>query len=72
MKNPDENCIIYRPSDYYLRKQIRTEREIEALRLVALELVTELEMHKAFIRENGFQPPKSAVTVDEAEAKCLS
>lgn len=68
----DETPVSYRPSSFYWRKKIRGESDIEALRVVALQLVSELEVHKAFIREKGFWPPKTAVTDEEAKAKRLS
>jgi hypothetical protein len=71
MSNP-EKPISYRPSSFYWRKKIRGESDIEALRVVALQLVSELEVHKAFIRGKGFWPPKTAVTAEEAKAKKLS
>lgn len=72
MTAPDDKPISYRPSSYYWRKRIRREKDIETLRIVALELVTELEVHKAFIREKGFWPPKTKVTEEEAKEKRLS
>jgi hypothetical protein len=72
MTASDDRTVSYRPSSYYWRKRIRGERDLETLRIVALELVTELEVHKAFIREKGFWPPKTTVTNEEAEAKRLS
>jgi hypothetical protein len=70
--SPQEKPISYRPSSFYWRKKIRKERDLEALRTVALQLVSELEVHKAFIREKGFWPPKTAVTAEEARAKKLN
>jgi len=59
----------YRPSAFYWRKQIRAAESLDELREIGLALVSELEEHKACIRELGYIPPKNRVTDEEADAK---
>lgn len=64
-----DKAVNYKPSAYYWRKQIRETDDVSGLKELALLLCGELEMTKAWIRERGMIPPKSAVTVDEANEK---
>lgn len=60
----------YRPSAFYWRRAIRAAaKDHESLTQMALALVTELEGHKAFIRELGYIPPKDTVHPDEMREK---
>jgi hypothetical protein len=58
----------FRPTGFYWRQAIRTCSP-EALQKIALALVTELEVHKEYIRELGHIPPKMLVHPSEAAEK---
>lgn len=58
----------YRPSAFYWRRAIRNADE-ESAKEIALALVAELEIHKAYIRELGYIPPKATVHPDEMKEK---
>lgn len=62
------NQLPYRPSAFYWRRAIRNADK-NGLRQIALALVSELEIHKAFIREQGWIPPKDKVHPDEMREK---
>lgn len=64
----DERPVYWRPTGFYWRRAIRTADE-EGLRHIATALINELEAHKAFIREQGWIPPKDNVHPDEMRAK---
>ncbi|MFA6288073.1 MAG: hypothetical protein WC661_11875 [Opitutaceae bacterium] len=59
----------FRPSAFYWRRAIRATRSPKELSDMALALVTELEVHKAYIWELGYIPPKSTVHPDEMREK---
>jgi hypothetical protein len=62
------NPLPYRPSAFYWRRAIRTANKA-GLQHIAMALVSELEIHKAFIREQGWIPPKDNVHPDEMREK---
>lgn len=60
----------YRPSAFYWRRAIRAaSKDPASLSQMALALVAELEVHKAYIRELGYIPPKCTVHPDEMQEK---
>lgn len=62
------STLPYRPSAFYWRRAIR-RADLNGVREIAMALVSELEIHKAFIREQGWIPPKDNVHPDEIEEK---
>jgi hypothetical protein len=68
-KEKVEGVASYRPSAWYWRKEIREANDIEELRLLALCLVSELEIHKAEFRKLGIIPPKAHACVSEIREK---
>jgi hypothetical protein len=70
MKDPtEEKAASYKPSAFYWRKEIRAAKDMEALRKLALCLVSELEIHKAEYRKHGIIPPKTHACVSELAVK---
>ena len=70
MSNPtEEKAASYKPSAFYWRKEVRAAKDLEELRKLALCLVSELELHKEAIREQGLMPPKNHVCVSELSQK---
>jgi hypothetical protein len=61
--------ISYQPSAFFARDEIRRARTKREVVEIGLRLVRELEAHKAWIREQGFIPPKFFVTRSERRAK---
>jgi hypothetical protein len=57
----------YKPSAFYLRRRIRQAKTVEELRALGLDIVSEMERLKQWVRDQGMIPPKW--TVDPAEAK---
>lgn len=67
---PDIGEVVsYKPSVYYWRKQIREARTMQDLRDASFNLCNELELLKAWVREQGMIPPKRIVTKEEAFEK---
>jgi hypothetical protein len=63
---------FYRPSAWYWRRDIAAaERRDDAAALATYcrALVTDLEAHKAALREVGLIPPKTRLSPSEAAAK---
>lgn len=61
--------LSYKPSAYNYRQALRgVTSKTEAVE-IGLRLVRELEAHKAWIRAQGFIPPKFYITQSEARAK---
>lgn len=61
--------ISYQPSAFYYRKLIADARSKAEAAEIALHLVLELELHRAWVRDQGLVPPKFFVTQAERDAK---
>jgi len=61
--------LSYRPSAYYWRKSLRESTTRDEAVAVGLTLCTELELLKAWVREQGLIPPRFNATAAEAEDK---
>jgi hypothetical protein len=59
----------YQPTAFYYREALRAAKTRAAALEVGLELVLELERHKAWIRDQGLIPPKWLITPNERAAK---
>lgn len=59
----------YRPSAFYFRKALRTAKTKAEAVEVGLTVVAELENLKAWVREQGFIPPKRHLLRREVDEK---
>lgn len=64
-----QEMVSYKPGAWYFRKAIRGTRNPEALRKIALDLVTENERLREWVRSCGLVPPRWIVTEEEAREK---
>ena len=58
--------VDYRPGAFYYRRALRTARGRDEAVVVGLELVSEHERLKAWVRQQGLIPPKFTVLREEA------
>lgn len=67
---PQSNDLLsYKPSAFYFRRALRSTKDPQRLRSIGLAAVDELETLKAWVREQGYIPPKWHVLREEAEDK---
>ncbi len=61
--------ISYQPSAYFYRQLIAEAKSRTEAAEIAFQLVLELELHRAWVRDQGLVPPKFFVTQAEHAAK---
>lgn len=64
--------LSYRPSAYYFRKALSEAKTVADARAIGFQAVRELEMLKAWVREQGLIPPRQHITAQEAQDKALA
>ena len=61
--------VSMRPSAFYVRKVLRTSKDLEELRDLGHLIINEHERLREWVRAQGLIPPKFNVIEEEAEAK---
>ena len=67
MQHPAQ--LTYKPSSFYFRQALRTATSKAEAVEVGLTVVAELESLKAWVREQGYIPPKTYLLSVEADEK---
>jgi hypothetical protein len=67
--NAMEKPLSYKPSAYYFRTALRGATSTEEAVRIGLQLVSELELQKQWIRDHGLIPPKWNVMRSESDGK---
>lgn len=63
--------LSYRPSAFYFRKALNEAQTVSDAQVVGHQVVRELEMLKAWVREQGLIPPRQFILSEEAQEKKL-
>jgi hypothetical protein len=67
----DIKPLSYRPSAFYFRKALNEAKTVSDAQVIGHQVIRELEMLKAWVREQGLIPPRQFILSAEAQEKKL-